>query len=303
MAKVPNHVLWWLLGTVIYFSWYVFVIGLREDHVRAYIFLSLIFLFWKTGRKYLNGLTGMLLYIVAYDSLRVFPNYSFFEIHTEDVYNAEKFLFGIASNGTHITPNEYFAERTAVWMDIISGFAYLSWLPIPLAISIYLFIKNRKDMIIFVILLALTNLFGVMGYYLFPTAPPWYIEEYGFVIDFSIGGQTAGLGRFDEFFGYPVFENMFSKNSSIFAAIPSIHSADPFISFLALRLLKYKKLAAFMLFNSILIWVAVVYSGHHYMIDVLDGIFVAALAYVVYLWLANKEGIKDKIDKYAALIT
>src|SRR6185437_2662006 len=85
-------------------------------------------------------------------------------------------------------------------------------------------------------------------------------------------GNTAGLGRWDAIFHVHVFAGLYAKSSNVFAAMPSLHAAYPLI------VLYYGIRARAGWFNLLFaaimagIWFAAVYSGHHYVLDVLAGI-------------------------------
>jgi membrane-associated phospholipid phosphatase len=109
-------------------------------------------------------------------------------------------------------------------------------------------------------------------YYAFPAAPPWYVQQYGFDLHFNTPGNTAGLARFDDFFGIQMFHGLYAKSSNVFAAMPSLHSAYPVVVlYFGLK----NKLGLINIFFALFMlgtWFSAVYSGHHYVLDVLGGI-------------------------------
>ena len=113
---------------------------------------------------------------------------------------------------------------------------------------------------------------AIVIYYIYPAAPPWYVEMYGLDVEkFDIPGQAAGLLKFDEFFGVSTFKSMYEKNGNVFAAIPSMHSAFPILTtYFALKKKLYPA-AVFFFLTIIGIWLAAVYTFHHYFVDVLAG--------------------------------
>src|SRR3546814_5365632 len=66
-------------------------------------------------------------------------------------------------------------------------------------------------------------------YYLYPAAPPWYIQQYGTDFIKDTPSNAAQLVKFDQFFNVPVFQTLYSKGSNVFAAMPSLHSSYPLI--------------------------------------------------------------------------
>ena len=94
-----------------------------------------------------------------------------------------------------------------------------------------------------------------------------------------------------------------NKSSNVFAAIPSLHAAYPLVTFYYGR--KMKNTALNILFFIILlgIWFAAVYSGHHYIIDVILGAFCAIFAILLFEKWILKTRIKSFLDKYTGYIS
>ena len=116
------------------------------------------------------------------------------------------------------------------------------------------------------------NLLGFVIYYAYPAAPPWYVQQVGFGFHPLTPGNTAGLGRWDDLFHVRVFSGLYSKSSNVFAAMPSLHAAYPLTVLyygIRCRLGWWNVLFAIIMAG---IWFSAVYTGHHYVLDVLAGI-------------------------------
>lgn len=248
------------------------------------IALCLLFNFSVSVRGLLTAFLPIILFAVIYDFMRVYPNYMVNPIDTRGLYELEKTLFGISTPDGQIIPSEYFKHNHCALADILSGMFYLCWVPLPIAYGLYLYITRRRCLCLrFTTAFLLVNLIGFAGYYIHPAAPPWYVMDYGFVPDHAIGGQVAGFARFDEMTGLGVFHALYGKNSNVFAAVPSLHSAYvPVALFYALRTKPSKIWLTLLTTVSIGIWFSAVYSGHHYVIDVLLGITCTILALALF---------------------
>lgn len=235
--------------------------------------------------------------------MKILPNYDVNPVHVAEPYEIEKSLFGIKTDQGILTPNEVCKQHNSTFLYVLSGIFYLCWVPVPLIFGIYLFFaKKRKLLIQFGAAFLFTNIFGFILYYLYPAAPPWYVDLYGFEENFSIPGNSAGLQVFDQFFGVKLFDAMYAKSSNVFAAIPSLHAAYPVVLFY--YGMKLKKPMINILFFVILIgiWFAAVYSMHHYIIDVILGAFCAIFAIIIFQKVILKTKIKLKLDSYASYI-
>lgn len=253
------------------------LVGFKSDQVFLVILFNLLYYASGFTRKFIIGFSVFIVYWILFDYMKAFPNYLFVDVHTGSLHAAEKAVFGIQSGDSIITPNEYFLQHHSTFFDILSGIFYLCWIPVPLAFAAYLFFTDRRLFLQFGLTFFLVNLVGFVGYYTYPAAPPWYLQEHGLVADLSTAGSTAGLARFDEYFGVNVFQSIYAKSSNVFAAMPSLHSAYPLI------VVYYgfkKKIGYFNIIFMIVtvgIWFAAVYTSHHYILDVLAGILCAAI--------------------------
>ena len=125
--------------------------------------------------------------------------------------------------------------------------------------------------------------------------------EYGFKPILHTPGNVAGLIRFDQLVGFPVFQSIYGKNANVFAALPSLHAAYMLVTTCyACASKQSKATVAVFAFICMGIWWTAVYSGHHYVIDVLLGIL------VTFIGIALLEGcifcipcIKRGLEKYA----
>lgn len=270
------------------------------------IVLYLILVAWKPSRKIAIALTPWLIFACSYDWMRLLPNYEVNPIDVRGIYEAEKSLFGITvANGSTLIPGEYFNLHNSAFADFWAGFFYLCWVPVPLGFAIYLYLKGEKRHFIhFSIAFLFINLLGFVGYYIYPAAPPWYVINHGFEPVLNTPGSVAGLIRFDNMMHFPVFQSIYSGNSNVFAAVPSLHAAYMFIATVYAVLSKQSKwLIAIFAFICVGIWWTAVYSTHHYIIDVVLGIITAILGLLLLEKVIMKIPVVERfIDKYVEAI-
>lgn len=259
-------------------------VGLRPEHLLMVFIFLILFFAKKSTRKLAVGLLPFFIFGISYDWMRVYPNYEVNPIDVQNLYDFEKSLFGIEENGSLLIPCEYFALHHSVIADILAGFFYLCWVPVPIAFGLWLYLKkDRRLYLRFSMVFLLVNLIGFAGYYIHPAAPPWYAINYGFEAILNTPGNTAALGRFDELVGLPIFDSLYSRNSNVFAAIPSLHAAYMVVAFYY-ALVKKCHPAIITIFAVLMcgIWFTAVYSSHHYIIDALLGITCALLGIFIF---------------------
>lgn len=229
--------------------------------------------------------------------MRILPNYEVSAVHIKQPYELEKILFGITFHHNLITPNEYFDLIHTKFLDVMSGLFYINWVSVPIAFAVYLYFKDKILFTKFSMVFLLVNIFGFIIYYIYPAAPPWYVKLYGFNLHLGVPGNIAGLGRFDKLIGIPIFAGLYEKNANVLAAMPSLHASYPVIVlFYAIK----KRLGwgnLFFILFMLGIWFSAVYSGHHYIIDVVMGVMLALVVLFSFEKITTIKYINKLIQK------
>ncbi len=280
-----------------------FKIEVRLDHLISYAFFAFLYFYNEKTRRFFFAMCPFIIYITVYDSLRAFPNYNYNTIHIKDLYLLEKQYFGVFFNEQLMTLNEFFGYHQRTLFDIISGVSYITWVPMPLGFAMYLYFTGKKDLYInMVFLFVLTNLIGFVVYYFYPAAPPWYVKTCGFEFFPDTPCIASRLGNFDNIVGLPLFKTFYSGNANVFAAVPSLHAANPVTCLLASFQLKNRILTAVFFLVTCGMWFGAIYSNHHYLIDVLAGGATALTAFFVVRVLLRKTGMNKFLLRYEKLL-
>jgi PAP2 superfamily protein len=156
--------------------------------------------------------------------------------------------------------NHGWVIRTADWMYMNSHFmvtvGFLTWLYLARNESFY-YVRNM-----FMVAMGI----ALVGYVVYPTAPPRFLPEWGFtdtVTEF-VGQATA---------------NTASVLYNPFAAVPSMHVAFALmIGVPAVRLIQWRVLKAVWALYPVLVTFVVVVTGNHFWMDAALGVLVAAVA-------------------------
>lgn len=286
-----------LLASGLYLLISYFLIGFKTDQLLLIFIFNSLYFASRTTRRFITGFSIFIVYWIIFDYMKAFPNYRYNSVHVESLYQLEKNLFGFTWNNATVTPNEFFALHHNTFADVLSGIFYLCWIPVPLLFAGIMFFKNRKYFFYFSLSFFLVNLIGFVGYYVYPAAPPWYVAQNGFDFIAATPGNTAGLARFDAFFGTGIFAGIYSKSSNVFAAMPSLHAAYMFVVVYYSIKSGMKKIYT-VLFGFIMlgIWFSAVYSSHHYILDVLAGIACAIAGVVLFGYFARSAAGKRLVN-------
>ncbi len=174
-------------------------------------------------------------------------------------------------------------------------------MPVPIGFGLYLYITDKELFVKYSLAFLFVNIIGFIIYYIYPAAPPWYVQDYGFNLHIGIDGSRAGLERFDKLIGLPVFKAIYNKNANVLAAMPSLHSAYPVIVLFYAFKKGVNLITKFLLVLFLLgIWFSAVYSSQHYIIDVIAGFLVAVFSIFIYEKLIlNNRFVKSKIITFA----
>jgi membrane-associated phospholipid phosphatase len=118
----------------------------------------------------------------------------------------------------------------------------------------------------------LANMFGLVGYALMPTAPPWMFPAYGFVD--GVNHQTG-----------------FSALANPYAAMPSLHAADALIVGIFLfRASRHWWSKAIWALWPAWVWFCVLATANHFWLDVLAGIVVALVSVWIVATVTRRHG-------------
>jgi hypothetical protein len=168
--------------------------------------------------------------------------------------------------------------QNAVVLDVFNWTYWLSQFPvIGLALLwIYLF-RNEAFLRVRNLVLA-TNLLGLIGYVLMPTAPPRMFPEEGFVDTLA---SSAALNH---------GSGLIQLASNQYAAMPSLHAADALIVGFAMASLASSRWVrlAWTLWPS-WVWFSVMATGNHFWLDIAAGVGVAVLAWTALAWVESRR--------------
>ncbi|MBL4676865.1 MAG: inositol phosphorylceramide synthase [Mucilaginibacter sp.] len=280
-----------------------FMVGFKTDQLVLIGIFNVLFYASVVTRKFILGFTIFIVYWIIFDYMKAFPNYNYNDVAIGGLYGAEKDIFGIHVNGKILTPNEYLRLRSTDFVDAITGFFYLCWIPVPLGFAAYLFFKNKRQFLYFSLTFVLVNLLGFVVYYAYPAAPPWYIQFHGFNFHPLTQGNTAGLARFDKLFHITLFKSIYEKGSNVFAAMPSLHSSYPVIVLYYGIKNRLGLINIFFALVTVGIWFTAVYASHHYVLDVLAGILTASAGIFLFNWLLSaSKKLQHLLANYEAVI-
>ncbi len=260
--------------------------GLRSEHVAVPLLAVVASLWNDRSRRLLRTLVPFLLAAIAYDISRLAaPLVLGRPIHILEPYHADRALFGLEIGGRTLPPHEIFARHHWAWVDLVTGAAYMLYPLVPVAVALYLEFgrsapRHRSLSGALGRAFVLVNLAGLVTYFVYPAAPPWYVTKYGFGQPQSlVPPDPAGAARWDALTGIPYFAGFYARSAHVFGAIPSLHVAIPLLAFLYGRLLRNRAISLGTFGFAVLVAFSAVYLQHHYVVDLVAGAGYAVAAF------------------------
>jgi membrane-associated phospholipid phosphatase len=197
-------------------------------------------------------------------------------VHVGDLFELEARLFSVSTASGTRALSDVLAHATTPWLDALCGLTYFLFLFEVVAVATYLFFaRSRASALELTLGFFFVNLLGWAIWFVYPAAPPWYVDQYGMgpaVLD--VVSSPAGLERVDAWLGLPLATAFYSKSANVFGAMPSLHMAyATLVAWVAAR--RGGWLRAVTLLYAASMALSAVYLRHHYILDVVAGVALA----------------------------
>jgi hypothetical protein len=230
-----------------------------------------------------------LIQILVYDRQRLLsPAAQGVRIDVTGPRDWELAWFGVRTVHGLVTPAEWFQSHTSPVLDVVCGLAYLGFMIGFIALAAWWRFGERRAeaQVIMWALLAL-HLIGYTIHFVHPTAPPWYVADYGTgpaVV--TAPPDAAGGLRFDQVVGISWFSSQYAVSSSVFGALPSLHVGQTFLA--VLFAWRYRSLRVVVTAFFGLVFLASVYLNHHYVVDGIAGMAIAGLVFAATVYVLRR---------------
>ncbi|BCB78505.1 phosphatase PAP2 family protein [Phytohabitans flavus] len=265
-----------------------FLVGLPTDPLYAFGWLWTATIAWRIGQPWRTHLgfvrdwLPVVLLLAGYSLSRGFADNGATP-HARELVAADRWMFGWALGGEVPTvwlQRHLYHPEHLYWYDVVASWVYFSHFVVALAVAVVLWLIARARWVAFMRRWLFLTIAGLVTYFLYPAAPPWWAAHYGLIEDvdrISNRGWTAvgmhGAGN---------LLNLGQLGVNPVAAMPSLHTA--FALFVVLFFLGSvrRRWWPLLLAYPVAMTFTLVYSGEHYVIDVLVGwVYVGATFMVV----------------------
>jgi membrane-associated phospholipid phosphatase len=238
------------------------------------------------GYEYMRGIAGN---IVTAGGLTAQDHGN---VQVESLIRGDKFLFGGTLPTTWLQGKLY-TPGTVHWYDVLAALIYMLHFVLPLVFGFALWNRSKERFWRFTVTFILMT-YAAFAFFLFlPAAPPWLAQQWGYVhgIQFPFNQTWSVLmpHHYDTFNAMTIWTR---ASPNPVAAMPSLHAAFPWL--VMLFAVKYfGRWGLLLLAYNVALWFSVVYSGNHWVVDVLAGMVWATVCFVVmeYAWPVLVRGL------------
>jgi membrane-associated phospholipid phosphatase len=228
--------------------------------------------------------------LLAWEAMRGVADNFGAAVHSDSVIALERFVsFGIVPT---VELQRLFYDPSRVeWLDVSMAVVYGAHFAFPLVVAFVFWLRNRTLYFRFIGALMLMAIAGFVIYLLLPVAPPRFAYQFGEALPvYDIMANT--WERLDAIAWVSfVYANM---SGNPYAAFPSLHAAFPVLAWLFVRG-RYPRVAWAVVVYSAIVWFAIVYLGHHYIVDILGGVALAAGTYFVVIRLGLLDRLLNRL--------
>jgi membrane-associated phospholipid phosphatase len=234
---------------------------------------------WKQHLLFLRDWLPIALLLVVYNISRGYAD-DLFAPHVTAMIDADKALAGGHVPTVWLQQHLYHAGQVQ-WWEVAVSLVYVShFLTVP-TVAVILWLRDRVQWARYMRRWFTLSVAGLITYFLYPAAPPWWAAERGFIEPVA-RISTAGWNLIGLHSAGNSLNALQVEASNPVAAMPSLHTAYALMAVAFFLPVVRKRWWPLLLAYPLAMTFTLVYSGEHYVIDVLVGwLYVAATFFLV----------------------
>lgn len=259
------------------------------------VFGSIVAVMLGRTRAFLRDWIPLVVIFLGWEAMRGIADDFGADVHSDSIIALERLVsFGIVP--TEELQRLLYTPGRPTPLDLAMSLVYLGHFLLPLLIGFFLWMKSGPAYYRYILALVILSFAGFATALFLPVAPPRFAGDYGVetLIVRDVLQETLHTLQFAPVTTW-VYGNAIGNPV---AAMPSLHAAYPFLGYLILRN-RWPRLALGMLAYAGVVWFAIVYLGHHYVVDVVAGVAYAAGAY----WLVYSARVRLAAQKAGAVLS
>jgi membrane-associated phospholipid phosphatase len=239
---------------------------------------------WRQHLLFLRDWLPISLLLVVYNISRGYAD-DLFEPHVTELIHADEWMFGWFTGAQVPTVwlQQHLYERDVVqWWEVVVSLVYVShFLAVP-TIGVILWLRWREQWGRFMRRWFTLSVAGLITYFLYPAAPPWWAFDHSFLPERVVRISTNGWNAIGLHSAGNTLNALQVEASNPVAAMPSLHTAYAMMAAAFFLPVVAKRWWPLLLAYPLAMTFTLVYSGEHYVIDVLVGwAYVAVIFFAV----------------------
>jgi hypothetical protein len=263
----------WATGFVL--AW--LVIGLPTDPLYAFAWVWAATIAWRAELPwrahvgFARDWAAVVVLLVGYNLSRGFADNGATP-HVLELIAADRALFGWFTGGEVPTiwlQKHLYDPAVVHWWDVLVSWVYFSHFVVALAAAVVLWLRSRDRWGAFMRRWFFLSAVGLLTYFLYPAAPPWWAARQGLIEE--VGRISTRGWRAMGMHGAGNVLNAGQIASNPVAAMPSLHTAFALFVVVFFMATIRKRWWPLLLVYPLAMTFTLVYTGEHYVIDVLVG--------------------------------
>jgi membrane-associated phospholipid phosphatase len=167
------------------------------------------------------------------------------------------------------------------WWEVAVSLVYVShFLTVP-TVAVILWLRDRFQWARYMRRWITLSLAGLITYFLYPAAPPWWAYEHGYLPEPVARISTAGWNLIGLHSAGNTLNALQVEAANPVAAMPSLHTAYAMMAVAFFLPVVRRRWWPLLLAYPLAMTFTLVYSGEHYVIDVLVGWLYVAVTFLV----------------------
>lgn len=244
--------------------------GLGFD--QYFVIAALAMLMLGRGKEFVWDWLPIIVLFIFYRFLRSLAPILNPNVNIYPMIEADLFLFGHLPTIT--MQDLFYSHGSLQWYDFFATGIYVSHYFIYFAALTFFWFQNKNLFYRFSSAFLLLSYLAFLTYIIFPAMPPWLASDLNHIPKvYKIMSEV--------FASFPRPVNLLSLydflGANLVAAVPSMHAAYPLL--LVLYLPKQKVVQGLGLLYLFLVWIAIIYLGEHYVVDIIAMLPYVALSY------------------------
>jgi membrane-associated phospholipid phosphatase len=252
---------------------------------------------WKQHLLFLRDWLPIALLLVIYNVSRGYAD-DLFAPHVTAMIDADEALFGGHVPTVWLQQHLYHPGQVQ-WWEVAVSLVYVShFLTVP-TVAVILWLRDRLQWARYMRRWFALSVAGLVTYFLYPAAPPWWAAAHG-LIDPVARISTAGWNLIGLHSAGNSLNALQVEASNPVAAMPSLHTAYALMAVAFFLPVVRKRWWPLLLAYPLAMTFTLVYSGEHYVIDVLVGWLYVGITFLLVgvaerVWLRSAAKSADAV--------